>query len=190
MSAPADLAARLRAVLTDQPQPPQEIAALAGVPADEALRDALIALLSSEDAGIRFRQILPEVGPWRSLVELVGIAPDAIGVGFVRQVPPTPLLTADERAKMIHALGLVDYASGVRSRAGKRPIVRRLERAYRNYFSASDGDAQVWRGLVERGLAEQSRRAPGEYPVFRVTQAGLDAIWATRDLARKEEPRR
>ena len=84
MSAPARLAARLCAVLTDQPQPPQEIAALAGVPADEALRDALIALLSSEDASIRFRQILPEVGPWRSLVELVGIAPDAIGVGFAR----------------------------------------------------------------------------------------------------------
>ena len=72
------------------------------------------------------------------------------------RMPSTPL-TADERAKMVHALGLVDYASGVRSRSGKRPIVRRLERAYRNYFSASDGDAQVWRGLVERGLAEQSR---------------------------------
>lgn len=100
-------------------------------------------------------------------------------------------ITAQERAKIMHALGLVDYPTGVRSRAGKRPIVREVERAYRNRFAAGGDDVALWRGLVGRGLAEEAPSAPEQYPIFHVTQAGLDAVWAARpgDLAGRARSR-
>lgn len=49
------------------------------------LRNLLEDALSAGAADVVFRRIEPDVGPWTpSLRPLIGVAPDAIGVGFVR----------------------------------------------------------------------------------------------------------
>ena len=78
---------RLRASRTDEPQTPAELAAALGLPDEPPgrLRNLLEDALSAGAADVVFRRIEPDVGPWTpSLRPLIGVAPDAIGVGFVR----------------------------------------------------------------------------------------------------------
>lgn len=77
-------------------------------------------------------------------------------------------LTQEEQHVIAHALGLTPR--GGPSRTGRRW-------AYRNYFAAGGKDVDVWRGLVDRGLAcnlrpvDPSNTTPG----FAVTNAGAIA---------------
>lgn len=78
---------RLRAILTDEPQTPAALAAALGLPDEPPgrLRDLLEGALSAGAADVVFRRIEPDAGPWTpSLRSLIGVAPDAIGVGFIR----------------------------------------------------------------------------------------------------------
>lgn len=71
-------------------------------------------------------------------------------------------MTPEERAVARHALGL--------------PNDRRV--SYRNHFVAEEGtaDFDLWRTMVERGLARQHRGSvlTGGAPLFMLTRAGGD----------------
>ena len=78
------------------------------------------------------------------------------------------LLADEEYTMMVHALGLT--RKGGRGRFGRRW-------AYRNYYAASQGDAEVWRKLMKRGLAKSACEPKPLRPfhTFAVTQKGMAA---------------
>lgn len=82
-------------------------------------------------------------------------------------------LTIDQRAQMVHALGLTPRRRG-------RKFGRRW--AYRNYFYAGTVDVPIWRHLVELGFAKEVKQSsPRSMTIsFCVTKEGVEAIGAEK----------
>ena len=88
------------------------------------------------------------------------------------------LLEDDEYTMIIHALGLT--RRGGRGRFGKRW-------AYRNFYAASDTDAEIWMKLVKREFAKLIQNPGTQRPfhMFAVTRDGMVAADVLRYISKE-----